>query len=106
MNNIYVEEYIIDEERDRAYEFIRMLLKALPIKSDVKKGNVEGVNVMLKYHKTKMKNEADFYIDINDEFYTAKYIHSKLNHYKTSITNKLTVFILNNKDAVEEFIMN
>ncbi|MGD9678828.1 MAG: hypothetical protein AB7V16_10860 [Vulcanibacillus sp.] len=106
MNNIYVEEYITDEERDRAYEFIRMLLKALPIKSDVKKGDVEGVNVMLTYHKTKMKNEANFYIDINDEFYTAKYIHSKLNHYKISITNKLTVFILNNKDAVEEFIMN
>lgn len=106
MNSIYVEEYITDEERDRAYEFIRMLLKALPIKSDIKNGDVEGVNVMLKYHKTKMKNEANFYIDINGEFYTAKYIHSKLNHYKTSITNKLAAFILNNKDAVEEFIMN
>jgi len=106
MNNVYVEEYITDEDRDRAYEFINMLLDALPIKKGQKVGTVEGVEVKISYHKSKIKREANFYVGIDDDFYTAKYIHSKLNHYEPIITNKITAFILSNQGAVEQFIMN
>jgi len=106
MNNVFVEEYITDEERDRAYEFINMLMGALPIKKGEKIGEIEGVGVKLTYHKSKLKREANFYINLDGEFYTAKYIHSKLNHYEPTITNKITAFILSNQSAVEEYIMN
>ena len=105
MNNVFVEEYITDEERDRAYEFINMLTGALPIKKGEKIGVIESVEVKLVYHKSKLKREANFYINLDGEFYTAKYIHSKLNHYEPTITNKITAFILTNENAVEKFIL-
>jgi len=106
MNNVFVAEYITDEERDRAYEFINMLIGALPIKKGEKSGIIEGVQVKLTYHKSKLKREANFSINLDGEFYTTKYIHSKLNHYEPTVTNKITAFVLSNESAVEEFIMN
>lgn len=105
MNKVFVADYITDEERDRAYEYINMLLNALPIRKGEKTGVIEGREVRLTYHKTKLKREAAFYVNINGEFLTAKHIHSKLNHYEVSITNEITAFILSNQQAVEDFIM-
>lgn len=106
MTQVYVAEYVSSNDRDRAYEFVNMLLSALPVKKDIKNGSIEGKNVKLEYNKTKLKKEANFFIELNGEFYMAKYIHSKLNHYEEYITNEITAFILSYQDEVEDFIMN
>ncbi|QSX05551.1 hypothetical protein JYG23_12865 [Sedimentibacter sp. zth1] len=105
LSQVYVAEYISSIDRDKAYEFINMLLSALPIKKDEKVGSIESKNVKLNYNKTKLKKEANFYIEIDGEYYMAKYIHSKLNHYEECISNEITAFILSNEKEVENFIM-
>lgn len=106
MSNLYVSDYISALERDKAYEFINMLLAALPISKNEKLDTIEGTEVKLTYNRTKLKKEANFYIKVDGEFYTAKYIHSKLNHYDESISNIMTAFILNNEKQVEKFIID
>lgn len=106
MSNVYVAEYITSEDRDRAYEFINMLLAALPIKNGEKTSVIDNKAVKLTYHRTKLKKEADFCVDIEGCLYTCKFIHSKLNHLEESVTNALTAFILSNQDDIERFIMD
>ena len=105
MTNVYLADYITSIERDKAYELVNMLLSALPIKNGEKTGVIEGTELKLTYNKTKLKKEANLFIKINDEFYTAKFIHSKLNHYDESISNTMTAFILSNEEEVEKFIL-
>jgi len=105
VSNVYVADYITPIERDKAYELVNMLLSALPIKKGEKTGVIEGTEVKLTYNKSKLKKEANLFIKIEDDFYTAKFIHSKLNHYDESISNTMTAFILSNEEEVEKFIM-
>ena len=105
MANVYLADYITSIERDKAFELVNMLLSALPIKNGEKAGVIEGTEIKLTYNKTKLKKEANLFIKINDEFYTAKFIHSKLNHYDESISNTMTAFILSNEEEVEKFIL-
>lgn len=105
MSNVYVADYITSIERDKAFELVNMLLSALPIKKGEKTGTVEGTDVKLTYNKSKLKKEANFYIKVDDDFFTAKFIHSKLNHYDESISNTMAAFILSNEKEIEKFIM-
>lgn len=105
MSNVYLADYITSIERDKAFEFVNMLLSALPIKKEEKNGTIEGTEVKLTYNKSKLKKESNFYIKIEDVFCTAKFIHSKLNHYDESLSNAMTAFILSNEEEVEKFIM-
>ena len=105
VTNVYLADYITSIERDKAYELVNMLLSAQPIKSGEKTGVIEGIELKLTYNRTKLKKEANLFIKINNEFCTAKYIQSKLNHYDESISNTMTAFILSNEEAIEKFIM-
>lgn len=101
---ISLPEYINDDNRDEAHYFINMLLKSLKLRVQDKPGVIDGVNVLLIYNKTKMKREADFKINYNNQFYSSKFLHSKLHHYSDLETNWLVAFILNHKKEIENFI--
>ena len=102
--NIHLPEYISSDERNQAYYFVNMLLKSLPIKKGEKTSTIDGVNVFLSYNKTKVKRESDLKIKYNDKLYSAKFLHSDLNHYNELDSNWLTAFILNHKKDIEDFV--
>lgn len=101
---VVLPEYVNSEDKDRAYYFINMLLETLPLKSDIKDGEIDGVNVKLSYHKTVLKREADFKVCYEKKYYSCKFLHSKIHRYGDLETNWLVAFILNHKKEIEEFI--
>lgn len=102
---ISVPEYVSDDDKNDAYYFIHMLTKSLPIKNEEKVFNVNGVNLKLLYHKTKLKREADLKIEYMGKFYSTKFLHSDLHHYSDLETNWLVSFILKNKKEIENFVL-
>lgn len=102
---MFLPEYISDDDKDRAYYFINMLIEALPIKHGEKDDVINGVPVKLMYHKSAIKREADFKIYYLDKFYSTKFLHSKIHRYDAVTTNWLVAFILNHKKQIEEFII-
>lgn len=103
-NNIFLPEYIDDNDKDSAHFFMDMLLKALPLKNEQKLGVIDNIDVVLTYNKTNLKREADFKIKHSGTFFSSKFLHSKLHHYNNLEVNWLVAFILNHKTEIENFI--